>query len=155
MTANAKSATSRTTLRGARVRATSREKPEARKSKPKGTVGEEISKLSEEELSKRWAEVPPSGRTTEDKDRWAAEDRKDMLKQKARQLKEKNQLAIENVRSRALSPERREPHSEAVARAAFREASSGSKDRRPSPLPIQVVPPPASDVPPGFFGDKF
>ena len=61
-----------------------------------------------------------------------------MLKQKARQLKENNQLAIENVRSRALSPERKEPRSEAVARAACREASSGSKDRRPEfPLPIR------------------
>ena len=60
-------------------------------------------------------------------------------------------------RSRAPSTERRELHSEAVARAACRAASSNrnSDDRRPEmPLPIRGVPPPddASDAPPGYSG---
>ena len=60
-------------------------------------------------------------------------------------------------RSRAPSPERREPHSEAIARAACRAASSNrnSDDRRPEmPLPIRGVPAPddTPDVRPGYFG---
>ena len=62
-------------------------------------------------------------------------------------------------RSRAPSPERREPHSEAIARAACRAASANrsSNDRRPEmPLPIRGVPAPddTSDVPPGYFEKK-
>ena len=77
---------------------------------PKGTVGEELA---------RGKAVAKCEAHT------AAESRKDMLKEKARQLKATKQLALENVRSRAPSC-RKEPHSEAFARAVSRATSSSS-----------------------------
>ena len=54
-------------------------------------------------------------------------------------------------RSFAPSPERREPHSEAIARAACRSASAtGVFDDRRSEIPKKAE----SDVPPGYFGGK-
>ena len=63
----------------------------------------------------------------------------------------KPQRCRASSRSFAPSPERREPHSEAIARAACRSASAtGVFDDRRSEIPKKDE----SDVPPGYFGGK-
>jgi len=63
----------------------------------------------------------------------------------------KPQRGRASSRSFAPSPERREPHSEAIARAACRSASAtGVFDDRRSEIPDKAE----SDVPPGYFGGK-